>query len=220
MVITTDHADNNLAAEFSATQDADGNNILVYSGAWPTEYEGTLTLVMSNAAGQSSTYVYTLKLLVPAAPTFATDPAAFNVFVGYDYTYTFPVITDGTETPSVFTVSVDTISASEYTFDEAAGTIQIHGSDNSVFDSLAGTTLTLTSTLSHASASRTYTQTVSIQTYQPPVLSAPIASSVPLYPFVPMEFSFPEVTHHGNDFIATLDLDLYAYQDSHLAIVQ
>ena len=54
---------------------------------------------MTNAAGESSTTIWTLKL-VSEPPYFETDPTDFRVVVGYDVTYTFPTIIDGSHTPT------------------------------------------------------------------------------------------------------------------------
>ncbi len=161
---------------------------------------------MTNAAGQTSTHTVTLKLVEPVAPSFASDPTAFTVFAGYDHTYTFPAITDGSETPSSLSVSIDTISSDEYTFNPILKTIEILGSNNNVFDGLAGTTLTLTATLSHAHANRQYTQTISIASYQKPVLSDEnLTDPLEIYNGIPFEFTYPAVTYSGYDLIATLE---------------
>ena len=90
------------------------------------------------------------------APSFTTPVSDFRVVVGFDKTYNFSTIDNGSHTPVTFTIAATVLLPSQYTFDANARTITLHGSQSS-FDSLAGTTLTLTSTLSHAYAVGTFT---------------------------------------------------------------
>ncbi len=146
-------------ADFTATWsvNAAAPFVLSYDGTHGAATTGSLTITLTNTDSISKTYTVPYTALEPIAPEFVTDPTDFRVVIGYDETYTFPTITDGSHSPTVLSVSIDTISASEYTFDAAAKNIKIHGTDTAVFDSLAGTTLTLTSTLSHSYATKTYT---------------------------------------------------------------
>lgn len=105
------------------------------------------------------------------APSFTTPVADFNVFVGHDKTFSFSTIDNGSHSPVTFTIAASVISSSQYTFDANARTIILHGSQSS-FNSLAGSTLTLTSTLSHAYAVGTFTQTVTIAAFVPPTTSS------------------------------------------------
>ncbi len=147
------------SADFTATWSVNANApfVLSYDGTHGAATTGSLTITLTNSNSISKTYTVPYSVLESVAPVFTTDPTDFQVVVGYDETYTFPNITDGSHTPTVFSVSVDTISDLDYTFDSVAKTITIKGSDNSVFDSLVGSTLTLTSTLTHSYATKTYT---------------------------------------------------------------
>ena len=112
-------------------------------------------------------YTTNYELLDPVAPSFSTPVSDFIVVIGFDKTFSFSTIDDGSHTPVTFTIAATVLSPSQYTFDANVRTIILHGSQSS-FDSLAGTTLTLTSTLSHAYATSTFTQTVTIAAYVPP----------------------------------------------------
>ena len=143
------------SAALTATWSIIGTNDdykLKYDGQFSSGDTGSITITINNSdgvIGQATTKNY--EVLAPVAPVFVSNPTDFSFVVGNDEIYTFPAITDGSSTPTVLTVSINTISASDYTFDASAKTFKVHGSNNSVFDSLAGTTLTLTSTLSNNS---------------------------------------------------------------------
>ena len=139
------------SAAFTATWSVNAATpfVLSYDGTHDTAHTGSLTITLTNSKLLTNTYTVPYSVIDPVAPSFVSNPVDFRVVIGFDETYTFPSITDGSHTPSVLTVSINTISASDYTFDASAKTFKVHSSNKSVFDSLAGTTLTLTSILSH-----------------------------------------------------------------------
>ena len=130
--------------------------LLSYSGSYSTAHTGTITITLSNSVGKSTVYTSNYELLAPVAPSFTTPVSDFIVVVGFDKTYSFSTIDNGSHTPVTFTIAATVLLPSQFTFDANARTITLHGSQSS-FDSLAGSSLTLTSTLSHAYATSTFT---------------------------------------------------------------
>ncbi len=156
MVFASDHADAALAAEFSPLNDENNDFWLVYAGGWTERYVGTLSLTFTNSAGLTSTTTWTLKL-GPFPPTFDSDPISLTVINGYDLTYSYPAITDGSATPSQLSVSMNTVGADRYTLDSVAKTITIKGTKTGTFEPLIGTTLTLSTNLYNSKVGKDYT---------------------------------------------------------------
>lgn len=129
---------------------------LSYDGTHTAAHSGTITITLSNTANKSTVYTATYELLEPVAASFTTPVEGFSVIVGFDNTFSFSTIDNGSHSPVTFTIAATVLDASQYTFDAAARTITLHASQSS-FDSLAGTSITLTSTLTHAYAVGTYT---------------------------------------------------------------
>jgi len=112
-------------------------------------HTGTITITLNNSAGKSTVYTTNYELLTPVAASFDSPVADFSVAVGFDKTFSFSTIDNGSHSPVTFTIAATVLEASQYTFDAAARTITLHGSQSS-YDSLLGTKITLTSTLTHA----------------------------------------------------------------------
>ena len=138
-------------ATFASTLSINANApfSLSYNGSHGAAHTGTVSFTLSNSAGKSTIHTTNYELLAPVAPSFTTLVSDFSVVVGFDKTFSFSTIYNGSHSPVTFTMAATILSPSQYTFDANARTITLHGSQSS-FDSLAGSTLTLTSTLSHA----------------------------------------------------------------------
>ena len=91
-------------------------------------------------------------MIVPVAPYLELAPTDFSVVAGFDFTYQLPVVYPGDPTDFTWLVESEELEEdSQYTFNREARTIIIKASDSS-FESLAGTTVTVTSTLSNTLA--------------------------------------------------------------------
>ena len=73
-------------------------------------------------------YTTNYELLDPVAPSFTTPVTDFVVVVGFDKTFSFSTIDNGSHSPVTFTIAATVLSPSQYTFDITARTIILHGS--------------------------------------------------------------------------------------------
>ena len=88
-------------------------------------------------------------MIVPVAPYLEPAPTDFSVVAGFDFTYQFASVYPGDPTDFTWLVESEELEEdSQYTFNRVPRTIIIKASDSS-FESLAGTTIIVTSTLSN-----------------------------------------------------------------------
>ena len=134
---------------------------LVYDGTYESASTGTFTITITDELNLSASESAPYTVVVPAAPYIDPVPTDFSVVAGFDYTYDFGTgIYPGDPTEFTWSVASEELQeGSQYQFDQvaksittmASGSITIKASDSS-FESLAGTTITVTSTIYSALA--------------------------------------------------------------------
>ena len=108
--ITFSTSDANFASTLSINVNAPF--LLSYDGSFATAHTGTITITLSNSVGKSTDYTTNYELLAPVAPSFTSAVADFTVVVGFDKTYSFSTIENGSHSPVTFSLAATVLSPS------------------------------------------------------------------------------------------------------------